>query len=1200
MSIRRLSLELDLDASTFTGSMREAGRVTLLFQNSVDSTARSVKNIERSVTGAGARIRDLTVTLAAARYAIENVKVFLFSWAGALVKASAEIERTSFLLRGLSKELTDVGRAKEAADNLAYIMDLAKNAPFSINALSSAFVKLKAGGIEPTNGSLKALVNAVSAFGGSEQQLDRAAIAIQQMAGKGVVSMEELRQQLGEAVPSAMRLMAQSMGLTMSELTKKVSTGTVEAQSALGKMLAMFELTYGGASAAMMDTFNGKVSQAKTGLIEFALVATGLEKDGTTKAGGFFDTLKNAISDFTLALRAPEVRQFGVALGNGMQFATSALLSFVRGVGALNSVIPIFSLMKSAAIGLAVVMTANLANTAIRAIIAGFAGMTLAMRTSVTSMGVARAELAAYSLMIGTATGAAGKFTVATTLGGYAAVAFGRAALNLIPVVGTVIAVLWSAADAFGLFRDRAKEAKKAIEDFQRTGIATEETLKQTASQIKSLETEIVSLQNRVKMKGSTGAKGEWVPLSDKELADGKKKIAELQRQVGEVRTAQAQAQNVVTEDTGRHAGETWMKDILRRPEFKAIEEQRRKALAIDAAVQADESKNEAEKKTARQTFIDAEKDFDRQQVALFNRSIVRAEANAKLNEGNATEFAKHTALVANLKAQRDAIDKRDDAGGVYDRLSSDNKYIGGKGDKSKAATDAIQDRIAQMKAQAAGLKALIDNDGLKGSTEVAKMVSLLDSGLLKGVKNATDLKDQLIAAAETLDKLKSEQDGQKAFNGLIEERDKQVSTVEGLRAELDAILSKTEETIQANARYRAGLEDNVKAAQAYSPYAEEVRDQAARKQREGQQLSSTIKTFEDIRKETAAMQSQASEAFDEIYAGTDNLNMAMLRYQKTMEKQVQSAMPKARAQARALADEAIKAFGQVQAAKALAEMNSETRDINRELMPDQSEARRQAFEEHIAQMKESLNLDLLSVEQRKKAEQSLYEYVRALRQKALSDNPMVKMSREWANATDNMKAAGAGWMDSFVNQLAEGKLNVADFAKSVLGDILKIIVRAMIANMILSAIGLASPAGSASSGASTVNPGVGNFRPQIAHTGGIAGSSALQTKTVPMSVFSNAMKYHTGGIAGLKSNEVPTILERGEGVFTKDQMAAMGGRAQQTPSVSVNVINESGTKMEAQQGGTRFDGRNMILDVVIDAASKPGKMRDALKGASR
>jgi len=25
-----------------------------------------------------------------------------------------------------------------------------------------------------------------------------------------------------------------------------------------------------------------------------------------------------------------------------------------------------------------------------------------------------------------------------------------------------------------------------------------------------------------------------------------------------------------------------------------------------------------------------------------------------------------------------------------------------------------------------------------------------------------------------------------------------------------------------------------------------------------------------------------------------------------------------------------------------------------------------------------------------------------------------------------------------------------------------------------------------------------------------------------------------------------------------------------------------------------------MILDVVIDAASKPGKMRDALKGASR
>ena len=39
-------------------------------------------------------------------------------------------------------------------------------------------------------------------FGGdSEIPLKRAAIAIQQMSGKGVISMEELRQQLGEAVP---------------------------------------------------------------------------------------------------------------------------------------------------------------------------------------------------------------------------------------------------------------------------------------------------------------------------------------------------------------------------------------------------------------------------------------------------------------------------------------------------------------------------------------------------------------------------------------------------------------------------------------------------------------------------------------------------------------------------------------------------------------------------------------------------------------------------------------------------------------------------------------------------------------------------------------------------------------------------------------------------------------------------------------
>ena len=39
----------------------------------------------------------------------------------------------------------------------------------------------------------------------------------------------------------------------------------------------------------------------------------------------------------------------------------------------------------------------------------------------------------------------------------------------------------------------------------------------------------------------------------------------------------------------------------------------------------------------------------------------------------------------------------------------------------------------------------------------------------------------------------------------------------------------------------------------------------------------------------------------------------------------------------------------------------------------------------------------------------------------------------------------------------------------------------------------------------------------------------------MPAAAFANAQRFHDGGLPGLKSNEVPTILERGEEVLTAD-----------------------------------------------------------------
>jgi hypothetical protein len=58
---------------------------------------------------------------------------------------------------------------------------------------------------------------------------------------------------------------------------------------------------------------------------------------------------------------------------------------------------------------------------------------------------------------------------------------------------------------------------------------------------------------------------------------------------------------------------------------------------------------------------------------------------------------------------------------------------------------------------------------------------------------------------------------------------------------------------------------------------------------------------------------------------------------------------------------------------------------------------------------------------------------------------------------------------------------------------------------------------------------------PGILHSGGVAGRDGYgHGRAVSPSVFSGAPRYHNGGIAGLKPNEVPAILEKGERVLPK------------------------------------------------------------------
>lgn len=310
-----LVVVLSLDGDDFEIGIKGAGRLLGQFERQAVGSANQVKKLDASVEGLAGKTRDLTIILATAEQALGTIFRATFGWQKSIMDAAGEIERLTVMMRGMSSESDMTKRNLDALADTKFVTDFAQNAPFTMESITDAFIKFRTVGLEPTDGSMKALTDAVATFGGNGDILHRASIAIQQMVGKGVISMEELRQQLGEAVPSAMAIMARSMGMSMSELVVKIESGTVESKTALNKMLAEMALTFDGAGVRMMTTWQGVLQSMGTRWKLFLKEVAGSPED----TDSYFSTVKDMADRMSQWLTSSEAKIFAKELSESLK-----------------------------------------------------------------------------------------------------------------------------------------------------------------------------------------------------------------------------------------------------------------------------------------------------------------------------------------------------------------------------------------------------------------------------------------------------------------------------------------------------------------------------------------------------------------------------------------------------------------------------------------------------------------------------------------------------------------------------------------------------------------------------------------------------------------------------------------------------------------------------------------------------------------
>lgn len=104
------------------------------------------------------------------------------------------------------------------------------------------------------------VLEAGTVLGSSKQQIGGALTALEQMISKGKVSTQELRLQLGNALPGAMQIAAKSMGVTSEELDKMLQKG-LKSEEFVKRFANTLHDEYGSKSVSAAHTLRAELER---------------------------------------------------------------------------------------------------------------------------------------------------------------------------------------------------------------------------------------------------------------------------------------------------------------------------------------------------------------------------------------------------------------------------------------------------------------------------------------------------------------------------------------------------------------------------------------------------------------------------------------------------------------------------------------------------------------------------------------------------------------------------------------------------------------------------------------------------------------------------------------------------------------------------------------------------------------------------
>lgn len=221
----------------------------------------------------------------------------LYKFGEALLQVSKESIEIASKVQSVNRALAfTAGGADAGAAAYSRFKNTANELGISIEANQVAYknfiVSATQSGqsLDAAEKEFKQVAIAMTAMGLSAEDSNGVLLALGQIASKGVVSSEELRQQIGERLPGAFAIAARSIGKTEIEFTKLLESGSILSKDFLPKFTQELEKTFGATAqqgvnsyASQLNLLNNQIFELKTSFGEDLLpVVTDFFKEVTS------------------------------------------------------------------------------------------------------------------------------------------------------------------------------------------------------------------------------------------------------------------------------------------------------------------------------------------------------------------------------------------------------------------------------------------------------------------------------------------------------------------------------------------------------------------------------------------------------------------------------------------------------------------------------------------------------------------------------------------------------------------------------------------------------------------------------------------------------------------------------------------------------------------------------------------------------